>query len=109
RQDVRIAPVDVGAEEFPSGAEVEIGLVADAAVAADAIADALSGRRLAVTRSPWLAELRRARDENEAKLASVIASDAVPINPYRPVRRGRDALPRHAPLIGHRATIMGVL
>jgi len=108
REGVRIAQIDVVAEEFTSGAEIEIGLVADAAVAADAIADALSGRRLAVTRSPWLAELRRARDENEAKLASVIASDAVPINPYRLVREVRDALPRDTTISVDGETIMGI-
>src|SRR4029453_18945 len=88
--------------------EVEIGLVADADVAADPIAQALSGRRLKVSSSPWLAELRRARDENEAKLASVLASDAVPINPYRLVREVRDALPRDATLSVDGETIMGI-
>src|SRR5215475_10393659 len=108
REDVRIAQIDLLAEEFTSGAEIEIGLVADAEVAVDAIAEALSGRRLAVAGSPWLAELRRARDENEAKLAGVIASDAVPINPYRLVREVRDALPRDTTISVDGETIMGI-
>jgi len=108
REDVRIAQIDLVAEEFTSGAEVEIGLVADAEVAVDAISEALAGRRLAVSGSPWLAELRRARDENEAKLASVLASDAVPINPYRLVREVRDALPRDTTLSVDGETIMGI-
>ena len=108
REGVRIAQVDVVEEEFTSGAELEIGLVADAEVTADALADALSGRRLAVSGGPWLGELRAARDKNEAQLAAVIASDAVPINPYRLVREVRDALPRDTTISVDGETIMGI-
>ena len=108
REGVRIAQIDVAEEEFTSGAEIEIGLVADAAVAVDALATTLSGRRLAVSAGPWLGELRAARDQNEAKLAAVIASDAVPINPYRLVREVRDALPRDTTISVDGETIMGI-
>jgi thiamine pyrophosphate-dependent acetolactate synthase large subunit-like protein len=108
REGVRIAQIDVAPEEFTSGAEVEIGITADAAIAAQALAATLAGRRLAVAESPWLAELRAARAENEAGLRAVLDSDAVPINPYRLAREIRDALPREVTLSVDGETIMGI-
>jgi thiamine pyrophosphate-dependent acetolactate synthase large subunit-like protein len=108
RAGVRIAQIDVVAEEFTSGAELELGVVADAAVAVEALASALAGRRLAVADGRWLAELRAAREKNEATLRAVVDSDAVPINPYRLVRELRDALPREATLSVDGETIMGI-
>jgi len=108
RQGVRIAQIDLVPEEFTSGADVEIGVVADAAVAVEALVAALSGRRLAVAGSPWLAELRAAREKNEAALRAVVDSDAVPINPYRLVREVRDALPRETTISVDGETIMGI-
>jgi thiamine pyrophosphate-dependent acetolactate synthase large subunit-like protein len=108
RAGVRIAQIDVEPEEFTSGAEVELGVVADAAVAAEALGEALRGRPLAVASSPWLAELREARERNEAALRAVMESDAVPIHPYRLVCEVRDVLPRDATLSVDGETIMGI-
>jgi thiamine pyrophosphate-dependent acetolactate synthase large subunit-like protein len=108
RAGVRIAQIDLVAEELTGGAEVELGVVADAAVAVEALCAALAGRRLAVAGSPWLAELRAASAKNEAQLRAVLDSDAVPINPYRLVREVRDALPRDATLAVDGETIMGI-
>jgi thiamine pyrophosphate-dependent acetolactate synthase large subunit-like protein len=108
RAGARIAQIDVVAEEFTSGAELELGVVADAALAADALVAALAGRRLAVAGGAWLAELRAAREKNEAALRAVVDSDAVPISPYRLVREVRDALPREATLSVDGETIMGI-
>ena len=108
RADVRIAQIDVEPEEFHAGAEVELGVVADAAVAAEAIDAALEGRALASAGGAWLRELREASERNEAALAAVLASDDVPINPYRLVREVRDALPRDAALSVDGETIMGI-
>jgi thiamine pyrophosphate-dependent acetolactate synthase large subunit-like protein len=108
RAGVRIAQIDVAAEELTSGAEVELGVVADAAVAVEALVAALAGRRLAVAGSPWLAELRAAAAKNESQLRAVLDSDAVPIHPYRLVREVRDALPRDVTLSVDGETIMGI-
>jgi thiamine pyrophosphate-dependent acetolactate synthase large subunit-like protein len=108
RAGVRIAQVDLVAEEFASGADVELGVVADAAVAAGKIADALDGRSLACAGSGWLAELDAARERNEGPLEQVMSSDAVPIHPYRLVRELRDLLPRDAALAEDGETIMGI-
>jgi thiamine pyrophosphate-dependent acetolactate synthase large subunit-like protein len=108
RSDVRIAQIDVRAEEFASSAEIEIGVVADAAVAVDALCRALDGRKLASAGGRWLGELREAKERNEAQLAPLLESDAVPINPYRLVREVREVLPRDAALSVDGETIMGI-
>lgn len=105
---VRIAQIDVAAEEMYSAADVEIGIVADAAVAAEQLADALAGRALACQRSGWLADLRVRCAGNEQGLHEATTSAAVPIHPYRLVREVRDALPRDATLALDGEIIMGV-
>ena len=108
REDVRIAQVDVEAEEMASSAAVEIGVVADAAVAAEALYTALDGRKLRCTGTGWLEHLAREREKNEAGLAQVSSTDSVPINPYRLVAELRDAIPRDANVAVDGETIMGV-
>ena len=108
RDDVRIAQIDIEAEEMYAGADVEIGLVADAAVAAEQLCEALDGRKLASATSGWLDELREQRARNEEVIAKATALDSVPINPYRLVREVRDELGRDATLSVDGETIMGV-
>jgi 2-hydroxyacyl-CoA lyase 1 len=106
--DVRIAQIDIAAEAFHGAATVEIGVVADAAVAVAALCEALDGRAIASAGSGWLAGLQRQCEQNEAKLSALLASDAVPINPYRVVKEVRDAVPRDATLASEGETIMGI-
>jgi thiamine pyrophosphate-dependent acetolactate synthase large subunit-like protein len=108
REGVRIAQIDVEAEEMYGAAALELGVVADAAVAAEQLGRALEGRELAAERTGWLAELREQREQNEAPLEKVMALDSVPINPYRLVRELRDVLPREAALSVDGETIMGI-
>lgn len=105
---VRIAQIDVEAEELTSAAELELGVVADAAVAAEALLSALDGRRLRCVATGWAARLAERRAANEAALAQVMESDAVPIHPYRLVKEVRDALPRDATISVDGETIMGI-
>ena len=108
REDVRIAQVDVVAEEMWSAANVEVGVVADAAIAAEQIAQALEGRALATANTSWLRELAEQRERNEAQLRSVSEQDSVPINPYRLVAEVARALPRDASISVDGETIMGI-
>jgi thiamine pyrophosphate-dependent acetolactate synthase large subunit-like protein len=105
---VRIAQVDVAAEELWSGADVEIGIVADAAAAAAAIAQALAGRDLACADGRWLAALRAKREANEAHLARALHADGVPIDPHRLLHEIRTVLPRDARIAVDGETIMGI-
>jgi 2-hydroxyacyl-CoA lyase 1 len=104
----RIAQVDVEPAEFTSAADVEIGLTADAAVAAEALCQALADRPLRSADSGWLASLREQCARNEAALAGPLSEGAVPINPYRLVREVRDVLPRDASVAVDGETIMGI-
>ncbi len=108
RPDVRIAQIDVVAEEFTSSAEVEIGIVADAAAAVGALCLALEGRTISSVGGSWLAELAEQRERNEAALAPLLENAAVPIHPYRLVREVRDAIPRDANVSTDGETIMGI-
>jgi len=105
---VRIAQIDVEAEEFHGGADVELGVVADAAAAAEAVDRALEGRTLRCADGAWLAHLRETRERNEAGLRAAMASDAVPVDPHRLVAEVRDVLPRNAIVAVDGETIMGI-
>ncbi|MFN0148452.1 MAG: thiamine pyrophosphate-binding protein [Dehalococcoidia bacterium] len=91
---VRIAQIDLIAEEMTSASEVEIGLVADCAVAVGQVADALKGRTLKSAGSGWTASLRNDAAKNEAAIGEQMDSDQEPINHYRLLREIRDAVPR---------------
>jgi len=96
--DVRIAQIDVVAEEMSSAADVEIGLVADCATGVGALCDALDGRRLASADNGWLGSLTEICAKNRAALEERLASDVEPISPYRLFREIRDCVPRETTL-----------
>jgi thiamine pyrophosphate-dependent acetolactate synthase large subunit-like protein len=107
-KDARIAQIDVEAEELTSGADLALGVVADAAAAAESLAAALEGRRLRCAESGWRAALREQCARNEAAAARATADDSVPINPYRLAAEVRDVLPRDAIVTSEGETIMGI-
>ena len=105
---VRIAQIDIEPEELYSGADLEIGIVADAAAAAEQIDRALERRTLNTASGGWLEELRAARDKNESGLIPLLESDAVPINPHRIMKELKDVLPRNATITVDGETTMGL-
>jgi thiamine pyrophosphate-dependent acetolactate synthase large subunit-like protein len=108
REDVRIAQIDVVAEEMYSAANVEIGVVADASAASAALARALEGRTLRTRATPWLRELQDQRRANEAQLAVAMDDDSVPIDPHRLLRELVAVLPRGSSVSIDGETIMGI-
>jgi 2-hydroxyacyl-CoA lyase 1 len=106
--DVRLAQVDVIAEEMYNAADLEVGIVADCAVAAQAILDSLRGRTLRSATTGWLDTLREDAAKNEASIAEQMDSDASPINHYRLLREVRDALPRNRYVTVDAELTMGV-
>ena len=106
--DVQLVQIDVEPSEFYNGADLALGVTADARVAADALDAALQGRTLASADGRWLSSLCEARDANEAKLRGAMESDATPIDPHRLVAEVRDAAPRNAQLSVDGETIMGI-
>ncbi len=105
---VRLAQIDIAAEELWSGADLEEGLVADARSAVEQLDAALAGRSLRSQGGAWLARLAAKRQQNEAGLERAMGSDAVPIDPHRLCRELRDALPRDARIAVDGETIMGI-
>lgn len=105
---VRLAQIDLVAEEMYGAAELEIGIVADAAAASRQLAETLTGRSLACTRGGWIDRLRARRTANERELQARLASDAVPIDPYRLVAEVRDLLPADATIAADGEIVMGV-
>jgi len=107
-EGVRIAQIDIEAEEMYSAADVELGVVADAAVAVEQLCRALEDRVLRSSDTSWLAELGQRRERNERAVAAAMTSDSVPISPYRLVREVRDAVSRDASIAVDGETIMGI-
>jgi thiamine pyrophosphate-dependent acetolactate synthase large subunit-like protein len=104
----RVAQIDLQPEEFYSAADVEIGVTADCAAGAEALADALDGRPLRVAESGWVDQLREEAKQNAASIAPDLESDARPINHYRLLRELRDLLPRESTLAVDGELTMGV-
>ncbi|MBW2242745.1 MAG: thiamine pyrophosphate-binding protein [Deltaproteobacteria bacterium] len=106
--EATLVQIDVEAEEMFSGADLALGLVADAAVTAEALDLALEGRTLRSEGGGWLSGLREQALRNEAAARQALGDDAVPINPYRLVAEVREALPRDAIVTTEGETIMGI-
>jgi len=106
--DATIIHVDLEAEEMASGANVSLGLVADARAAAEQLGSALEGRTLSSASTQWLTALEEKAAGNEAAARQALGDDAIPINPYRVVAEVKNALPRDAIITSEGETIMGI-
>ena len=107
-EGARLAHIDIVAEEFYSGADVETGIVADCAIAVDQLNGLLEGRTLRTASSDWVATLAESRSRNEAGSEEAMASDEVPINHFRLLRDVRDCLDRDATVTVDAELTMGV-
>jgi thiamine pyrophosphate-dependent acetolactate synthase large subunit-like protein len=92
--NVRLAQIDIVAEEMTNAADIEFGLVSDCAAGVEALVSALEGRRLASAGNGWADALRTDATKNEAAIAEQMDSDRTPINHFRLWREIRDTLPR---------------
>lgn len=106
--DVRLAQIDIVAEEMTSAADLEFGLVSDAAAGTAALVAALEGRALASAGNGWVDGLRADAAKNEATIAEQMDSDQQPINHYRLLREVRDAIPRDVNVSVDAELTMGV-
>ena len=106
--NVRLAQIDIVAEEMTNAADLEYGMVADCAAGASAVADALAGRQLASMSNGWVESLRTDAAKNEAAIAEQMDSDRSPINHYRLLRDIRDVVPRDVNVSVDAELTMGV-
>lgn len=105
---VRIAQIDVVEEEMYSAADIEIGLVADCAVAVEDLCRALEGRPLKSAKSGWLDQLRETSMQNSALYDEQMASNARPITHFRLWRDVRDTVARDATVVVDGEITLGV-
>jgi thiamine pyrophosphate-dependent acetolactate synthase large subunit-like protein len=106
--DAKIVQVDVEPEEFISGADLTLGLCADARSAAEQLGSALEGRSLNPAAASWLTSLQEKAQRNEQSARQALTDDAIPINPYRVVAEVKDIVPRDAIVTAEGETIMGI-
>lgn len=79
-----LVQIDASAAEIGHNRPADVGIVADARLALEQLAEALPARQSARDpRQQWIAHLRSAQAEVEAELAPYCASDEVPIQPLR--------------------------
>jgi thiamine pyrophosphate-dependent acetolactate synthase large subunit-like protein len=106
--EATVVQVDVEPEEMASGAHVSHGIVADARVTAEALANALTSSSLDSASVSWLKSLQEKSKGNEESLRAVELDDSAPINPYRVVAEIKNALPRDAIITAEGETTMGI-
>ena len=106
---VRIAQIDIEATEMWSAVDLEVGLIADCAVAVEQINLALEGRTLKTSGTDWVPSLREQVVKNEASLVEEMSSDEQPINHYRLVADVRDCVDRDATITEDAELTMGVM
>lgn len=106
--NVRLAQIDLIAEEMTSAADLQFGMVADCALGVEAVVAALAGRKLASTGTNWLSSLTEDAHKNEAGIAEQMTSDESPINHYRLLADIRDVLPRDVNVSVDAELTMGV-
>ena len=106
--EAKIIHIDIEAEEMASGANISLGIVADAAAATEQLAQALEGRPLNDSAPQWLKALQEKAAGNEASAQQALLDDSVPINPYRVVAEVKNAVPRDAIISSEGETIMGI-
>ena len=106
--EATVVQVDVEPEEMASGAHVSHGIVADARVTAEALANALASSSLDSASASWLKSLQEKSKRNEESLRAVELDDSAPINPYRVVAEIKNVLPRDAIITAEGETTMGI-
>ena len=107
-KETTLVQVDIQAEEMISGAELDLGIVADARASAVALHDALASRKLRSLNNGWLKGLQEQSERNEGSARAALEDDSVPINPYRLVAEVKQAVPRNTTLVAEGETIMGI-
>jgi acetolactate synthase-1/2/3 large subunit len=100
--DAKFVQVDVEAEELSRNRRIDVPLVADAGLAANAIADALAARRWRAPDPMWLAGTLVERRDYVTGLA---ARDTDPIHPLRLGRALQERLPPDAIVVADGADI----
>jgi acetolactate synthase-1/2/3 large subunit len=101
--DVKVIQVDIHREEIGRGRTIDVGIVGDARTVLEQLTAAARQAFSTPITLPWIEALRQSAQENEAKAAPLLNSDAVPIHPLRLCKEVRDFMDRDAIIVvdGH--------
>jgi acetolactate synthase-1/2/3 large subunit len=101
--DVQVIQVDVHREEIGRSRTIDVGIVGDAKTVLLQLIAAAPKSFAKPLDLPWIDDLRRASQENEAKALPLLNSDATPIHPLRLCKEVRDFMDRDAVIVvdGH--------
>jgi 2-hydroxyacyl-CoA lyase 1 len=109
RKDVRVVQLDIAAEEIGTNVPAEVPLVGDArAVMAQMVAALEEDPWRLTASSPWWQGLQQEMQSKRAATVSLLESDDVPMNYYRPLQELQKALPRDAIVVTEGASTMDI-
>jgi 2-hydroxyacyl-CoA lyase 1 len=109
RKDLRVVQLDIAAEEIGTNVPTEVPLVGDAKAVMTQMVAALEEDPWQVSASsPWRQALQQEIETKRAATVSMLQSDDVPMNYYRPLQEIQDALPRDAIIVTEGASTMDI-
>jgi 2-hydroxyacyl-CoA lyase 1 len=109
QKDLRVVQLDIAAEEIGTNVPTEVPLVGDAKAVMTQMVAALEEEPWQVSASsPWRQALQQEIETKRAATVSLLQSDDVPMNYYRPLQEIQDALPRDAIIVTEGASTMDI-
>ena len=109
REDLRVVQLDIAAEEIGSSVPAEAALVGDAKVVmAQMVAELEENPWQIAADDPWRQALDKERKAKQEATVSMLESDEVPMNYYRPLQEIQRALPRDAIIVTEGASTMDI-
>jgi thiamine pyrophosphate-dependent acetolactate synthase large subunit-like protein len=95
-EDVKVIQIDIDPSEIGNGVPADVGICGDARTVLKQLADEAGSSARRRMESPWLDALQAERQKNEDAVASLVNSDAAPMNLYRMFRGVSEVLERNA-------------
>ena len=97
--DAKVIQIDIEAGEIGHNSNVDLGIVGDAKIVLEQLADEAEAREsdfAGALESPWVAHLGEDNERRAARMAPQLNSDQVPIHPLRLCKEIREFLDRDA-------------
>ncbi len=109
KEGVRVIQLDIAGEEIGRNVPTEVPLVGDAKAIMAQLNDYLEAHPWELPEdNEWKAALRSEADQKRQTTASMLASDELPMNYYRPLKEIDEALPRDAIVVSEGAKTMDI-
>ena len=109
KEGVRVIQLDIAGEEIGRNVPTEVPLVGDAKAIMAQLNDYLEAHPWELPEdNEWKAALRSEADQKRQTTASMLASDELPMNYYRPLKEIDEALPRDVIIVSEGAKTMDI-